>query len=202
MKVYQNRNLAREFFKSLGFENVVRLTQNPEGNLAWKIVTDGENYHFSEQIGQCVNMNKNDDLFKNKYRIYSEIAPNEPFIFENEIYLYKMSVRTPKNIWIYRMPIIFSSEYIKQIFSKTPNLSVKFFEITQNKKLINHVWALYSNKDMVFYTLAFQDGPKECNTDDYDWNEIQFEQEFTSFDGRLFFLHTQKGEPCIREISI
>lgn len=200
VNVYLNRNYAKKFFSTFGNIQSVRLGQNKNGELAW-IHSCAQVARISRKPKQCEEVSKQDAV---RFR---SIAPNTSFIYEGRLYLYKL-VRTKTNACIVSLDIISCGRWLRYLFPKAKNISYKFFAVIPKKlpvgqdeaQPINYIWVLYSGNEILTNMFVFQNGEKYSSPADYTWKELNIGDSF-KYGAQVFFLHTEKNEPCIREIN-
>lgn len=199
MNVYVSRNMVYNFFFFFGNQKSIRLMQDIQGNLAW-FHSSGDFYRISLRVGEFIIKSK-----KEVKGIFHEIKYNTPLLYQGELYFYRFYKKIrPTNAWITRPEIITEGQMLKQLFPGKKNLKLKLFAIRSKDKklkLQNYLWALYENDQMIFFIHAFQDGPKYCNPEEYNWYEVRLDESFFDMYGRKFFLHTHKEELCIRQLE-
>lgn len=199
MDIYLSRNAAYIFFEKLGNLKSVRLAQDKKGNLAW-IQSDKKMYRISYRIGEFIEKSK-----KEARGFFCKIKYNTPLLYRGELYFYRHYNKShPTNAFIKRPEIILCGEMVKQLFPQKTNLELKLFAIRHKDtglKLLNYLWVLYENGNMIFSIYAFQNASKEGNVKEYGWHEIQLGQSFYDTEGRKFFLHTEKNELRICQIN-
>ena len=178
MDAYVSRNMAYNFFEKFGNLKSVRLTQDQKGNLAW-VQSDKEIYRISYRVGEFIEKGRKEA--KGRFR---EIKYNSPLLYHGELYFYRHYNKIhPTNAWINRPEIISCGKMLKQLFPQKKNLELKLFAVRRKDaglKLLNYLWVLYENGNMIFFIHAFQNGSKESNPEEYGWHEIRMGESFTT----------------------